>query len=469
MFVCISVGDCKAFHLERETNKIHEITKGSRTVALDASDPGGRIGPYLENGAPDLRNLQLYFHRCNEGDLIYIVSDGVYDNLDPQQLGLVPLDFGIRADSWDALPFKDTSQLFSNFRIEMMKTILFGPDGYSTPKATDQFSFLDPQSIYFMNGAESSHHQLNLNGLGFFDPDEASRNFGEANGLFDQDGSNETNDEREAEQGEVDLDGDLLLEEDFNIFNDEISVPFDFAPGRTGKTASPQLITSSLLRHALENTYASRDFMIRNPTSRLPSNYRRYPGKMDHTTCLTFRVGSVPGSSIHSHSAYTCEMDPTTRRIHKVKNWNFSNASLAESFQLSIGNQQQIKPFHPRNILPVSLTVPLQVSISESNYKLVVYCHTIPQGQLQATAFETQLLLQVTWPANWSTIHEQFGNFSIFGSNELDNPVERVVQLPSRVIPESEIIRYDTTTGIITIAFDKQPVDTVAIHSITLG
>lgn len=61
----------------------------------DASDPGnfqindsdnlrlkgGRIGPYLEGGTPDLRNIDLYFTMCDEGDFIIILSDGVHGKL----------------------------------------------------------------------------------------------------------------------------------------------------------------------------------------------------------------------------------------------------------------------------------------------------------------------------------------------------------------------------------------------------
>ena len=49
-----------------------------------ASTPG-RLGPQLEGGEPDLRNLGVYVHLLDDGDLIALVSDGVHDNLDPEQ------------------------------------------------------------------------------------------------------------------------------------------------------------------------------------------------------------------------------------------------------------------------------------------------------------------------------------------------------------------------------------------------
>ena len=50
-------------------------------IVMDARDPGGRLGPYMEGGGPDLRNLRLYFLRCCQGDIITVVSDGIHDNM----------------------------------------------------------------------------------------------------------------------------------------------------------------------------------------------------------------------------------------------------------------------------------------------------------------------------------------------------------------------------------------------------
>jgi hypothetical protein len=49
---------------------------------------GGRIGPYIEKpGAAtsaDLRNLSVHAVRCDEHDVLLLMSDGVADNLDPE-------------------------------------------------------------------------------------------------------------------------------------------------------------------------------------------------------------------------------------------------------------------------------------------------------------------------------------------------------------------------------------------------
>jgi hypothetical protein len=63
-----------------KSGTFQEITKGNRGNN-DVRDPGGRLGPTLEGGAPDLRNLRLYNYFCDENDIVVIVSDGVHDNL----------------------------------------------------------------------------------------------------------------------------------------------------------------------------------------------------------------------------------------------------------------------------------------------------------------------------------------------------------------------------------------------------
>lgn len=80
IFICGSVGDCKAYHYSAFSCQFQEITRGNRNN-MDCRDPGGRLGPTFEKGAPDLRNFQLYSCLCDEYDFISIVSDGVHDNL----------------------------------------------------------------------------------------------------------------------------------------------------------------------------------------------------------------------------------------------------------------------------------------------------------------------------------------------------------------------------------------------------
>eukprot|EP01117_Protostelium_nocturnum_P002159 TRINITY_DN127_c0_g2_i1.p1 TRINITY_DN127_c0_g2~~TRINITY_DN127_c0_g2_i1.p1 ORF type:complete len:413 (-),score=116.71 TRINITY_DN127_c0_g2_i1:37-1275(-) len=93
-FACISVGDCKAFHYNIKDKAITDITEGNRGN-FNPTDPGGRLGPTLgDKGLPDTRNMDLFVHPCDDGDLIILCSDGVHDCLDPTHTGKFPKDFG---------------------------------------------------------------------------------------------------------------------------------------------------------------------------------------------------------------------------------------------------------------------------------------------------------------------------------------------------------------------------------------
>jgi serine/threonine protein phosphatase PrpC len=43
-------------------------------------DPGGRLGAYLNENKPDLRNLKVYCEILEEDDTILLCSDGIHDN-----------------------------------------------------------------------------------------------------------------------------------------------------------------------------------------------------------------------------------------------------------------------------------------------------------------------------------------------------------------------------------------------------
>lgn len=79
--VCISLGDCKGYIWKSQNGEIVEFTEGNRQNITDARDPGGRLGPYLQGGAPDLRNLTIFYTPVQKGDIAFFVSDGIYDNL----------------------------------------------------------------------------------------------------------------------------------------------------------------------------------------------------------------------------------------------------------------------------------------------------------------------------------------------------------------------------------------------------
>jgi len=131
-FLCASVGDCKAFLVSHKRHQAMDITTGNRANVTDTRDPGGRLGPYVGHGWPDLRNLRLYFTPCEEGDLIIIVSDGVHDNLDPQTLGKIPKDLNLPHNSWDELSREQSMTIKSSYMKDLLEQIVFG-EGPSSP------------------------------------------------------------------------------------------------------------------------------------------------------------------------------------------------------------------------------------------------------------------------------------------------------------------------------------------------
>jgi hypothetical protein len=74
-FVFGNVGDCKAFVYSPVTRQLSDVTPEAR-VSNDATDCGGRLGPYIDGSKPDLRNFRVRFIPVVEGDLLIICTDG---------------------------------------------------------------------------------------------------------------------------------------------------------------------------------------------------------------------------------------------------------------------------------------------------------------------------------------------------------------------------------------------------------
>lgn len=182
-FVFATLGDCKFFRYCAHSKIISDLTIDNRNC-LDSTDPGGRLG----GSGPDLRNLNINYQIVNEGDYIFAVSDGIYDNFDPQHRGVSPREFNIPQDKWEDIP--DTGLI----SLTKSKYIL----------------------------------------------DEITK---------------------------------LILDEQGNT--------------------TPQRITLRLLEFCTNLTKTSRDFMEANPTQKLPGDFKLYPGKLDHATCVCIRVGRV--------------------------------------------------------------------------------------------------------------------------------------------------------------------------------
>jgi hypothetical protein len=182
-FICGSLGDCKAFLYSPKSKTAVDVTARNRG-GIDAKDPGGRLGPYLDGGAPDVRNLKVFFELCREGDIVILMTDGVHDNLDPKSLGKEPSDFGYQV-AWEALPADTTERIKQGFQAELLSKVLAG-------------------------------------------------------------------------------------------------------------ATTPKQVVDTLTGYSQKVTRAGREFMEANPRAKQPSDYKAYPGKMDHCTCLAVPVGVQP-------------------------------------------------------------------------------------------------------------------------------------------------------------------------------
>eukprot|EP01102_Stenamoeba_stenopodia_P000971 TRINITY_DN10882_c0_g1_i2.p1 TRINITY_DN10882_c0_g1~~TRINITY_DN10882_c0_g1_i2.p1 ORF type:complete len:1058 (+),score=235.92 TRINITY_DN10882_c0_g1_i2:60-3233(+) len=192
-FVFGSVGDCKAFLYSAKQGRLTDFTNNSRQDSLDPTDCGGRLGPYIDGLLPDLRNFRLGFGQCYPNDVLFIVSDGVHDNLDAVQLGMEPSEFGFSFTDWHSV---------------------------STP-----------QERTTVEAALDAHRSMVVS---------------------------------------------KIIE-------------------KTDK--SVQQVTAAILQYCIEVNKKAADWMTNNPGKKLPSNYKLYPGKMDHTSCVCLKVPNTKGRS----------------------------------------------------------------------------------------------------------------------------------------------------------------------------
>jgi serine/threonine protein phosphatase PrpC len=91
------VGDCKVLLATQTVNDQYTVSQVecSKRLNFKATDPGGRLGPYVGTDYidPDLRNLSITFIPLpEEKSIIFNMTDGVHDNLQPEMLGKEPSD-----------------------------------------------------------------------------------------------------------------------------------------------------------------------------------------------------------------------------------------------------------------------------------------------------------------------------------------------------------------------------------------
>lgn len=65
--------------------------------------------------------------------MIFLVSDGVYDNVDPEHLGLTPAQvfepdsLGAKYSEWDAIPIDICVEKKEQFKIEKIRSLYYSP------------------------------------------------------------------------------------------------------------------------------------------------------------------------------------------------------------------------------------------------------------------------------------------------------------------------------------------------------
>jgi len=201
--VIVSVGDCKVFRWASNSHRFIDITKDNlRGASIDTADPGGRLGPFIDDTQPDLRNMRLFYSDCCHNDLILFLSDGVHCNLTPEFLGVGP---GVLCDQFHQMTWDEAIQANKKLALELRETFM------------------------------------------------ASK-----------------------------------LEE--IIFAGKASDPAFLHDTMLSVDITPLYVNETILKYCMDTTQQSRKFMEENPTLKQPTDYRRFPGKMDHATCVVVRV-----------------------------------------------------------------------------------------------------------------------------------------------------------------------------------
>lgn len=148
VFLCVNIGDCKAYHCsteqkeneeidllnsslnensssdeEKRTPKwsIVDITSGNR--ASDVKVAGGHLGPKDDGTSeflPDLTNFSFHLTPCRRGDIIIMMSDGIHDNFDPESLGVEPTGMGLNYDKWSDIDLNDRIILKDSYRTQLL-------------------------------------------------------------------------------------------------------------------------------------------------------------------------------------------------------------------------------------------------------------------------------------------------------------------------------------------------------------
>eukprot|EP01088_Endostelium_zonatum_P015016 TRINITY_DN3509_c0_g1_i1.p1 TRINITY_DN3509_c0_g1~~TRINITY_DN3509_c0_g1_i1.p1 ORF type:complete len:949 (-),score=233.22 TRINITY_DN3509_c0_g1_i1:67-2913(-) len=299
--ITVGVGDCRAYHLTYHNSKngipiirdatperLYSSDEVKNKEAKDAgkarymnfSDCGGRIGPLLEGCAPDLRNCAIGICDLREGDLVMIVSDGVYDNLDPQHFGITPDALGIdlvmsprSGSSKMANSSKDMNNNNNNIGQERTRKQSTSSRSPTQPiiAGKDWEKVVDWQAVDEIKKKYMTEFIRDIL-LGTTPPGKANVNFVPVN---------------ESKQVKFNPTGEISASGKLSKSRKKVAVKSNLQPG---EVIGAKHVVESLLRHCTLVTESSRKWMEQNPLQRQPRDYAQFPGKLDHSTCLAIHL-----------------------------------------------------------------------------------------------------------------------------------------------------------------------------------
>lgn len=75
VIVYLQIGNISMYHWSYETKKL--VRYGDSAVTDGAR---GRLGPYVDKGGADLRNMEIHYFTCKAKDSIILLSDAIDAN-----------------------------------------------------------------------------------------------------------------------------------------------------------------------------------------------------------------------------------------------------------------------------------------------------------------------------------------------------------------------------------------------------
>ena len=201
-----------------------------------------------------------------------------------------------------------------------------------------------------------------------------------------------------------------------------------------------QQVGEKILEHCLEVTKPSREWMAQNKNGSLPSDYTKFPGKMDHTTLLLLSAGLFEDLPLN---------------VEKVNTWIEKN-DLSNAPPNMIGT---VSPFSFKDSLTAS-NIPISATVGHTKNELIVYVQLLSGTELECKAESDRLHLTIKFDSKLEKeIQKIVGENPIsFGFNEFQNDSQRTLILPEglTIDPSSKRSIFDRSDGIVTLRFEKE-------------